>query len=358
MSESTMIGVEPLKAFGRTALSKVGVAEDDACLAIDVLVEADLRGVYSHGVVRLPIYVERLLAGVMNGAPVMAKRRDTPSTCIFDGDNGIGMIVGVRSMEVAIEKARRSGAPAFVSVENGNHYGAAAYFVEQAADAGMIGFSFTIGGINHMAPWGGREAMLGNNPFAIALPTPCGFNIVLDMACSVAARGKIIVAARNGDPIPSDWALGPDGQPTTDAVEALKGLVQPVGGPKGYALTLVIGLLSTMLSEAFFGSEVTHLYEDFENPQNVGHLQGALPIDLFQDLDRYNERIAKAVDEVRNTERAVGVDRIYMPGEREHLARVKALKNGVPFGTGVIDDLRQIGEKIGVPFDEIVFGKA
>ncbi len=358
MSETTMIGVEPLKEFCRQVLRKVGVPEDDARLSIDVLVEADLRGVYSHGVVRLPIYAERLRAGVMNAVPRMVTRRETPSTCIFDGDNGIGMVVGVRSMEVAIEKARRSGAPSFVSVERSNHYGAAAYFAEQAADAGMIGFSFTIGGINHMAPWGGREAMLGNNPFAVALPTPCGFNIVLDMACSVAARGKIIVAAANGTPIPSDWALGPDGQPTTDAVEALKGLVQPVGGPKGYALTLIVGLLSTMLSDAFFGSEVTHLYEDFDNPQNIGHLQGALPIDLFQDMDRYNERITKAVEEMRNTKPAAGVERVYLPGEREYLAREAALKQGIPLGHGVLDDLRQIGGKLGVPFDDIVSGRA
>ena len=157
------------------------------------------------------------------------------------------MIVGVRSMAVAVEKAAEAEAPAFVAVENSNHYGAAAYFAEMASERGMIGFSLTIGGINHMAPWGGREPILGNNPFAVAIPTPLGFNIVLDMACSVAARGKIIVAAKNGEPIPADWALGPDGLPTTDPVEALKGLVQPVGGPKGYALTLMIGLLSTML---------------------------------------------------------------------------------------------------------------
>jgi LDH2 family malate/lactate/ureidoglycolate dehydrogenase len=354
MSETRLIPEGPLKAFGRRALEATGMSEADARLSMDVLVEADLRGVYSHGVVRLPIYVERLLAGVMNPRPKMSVRRDKASTCIFDGGNGIGMLVGVRSMEVAIEKARASDAPAFVAVENSNHYGAAAYFAEQAADAGMIGFSFTIGGINHMAPWGGREAMLGNNPFAVALPTPCGFNIVLDMACSVAARGKIIVAARNGDPIPPDWALGPDGLPTTDAVEALKGLVQPVGGPKGYALTLVIGLLSTMLTEAFFGSEVTHLYEDLENPQNIGHLQGALPIDLFQDRDRYDARIEKAVREIQGTQKAAGVERIYLPGEREYLAREKARRDGIPLGQGVLEDLRAAGRSVDVDFDAVI----
>jgi LDH2 family malate/lactate/ureidoglycolate dehydrogenase len=354
VSDTKLIPEKGLKEFGRRALEATGINEADAALAIDVLVEADMRGVYSHGVVRLPIYVERLKAGVMDPAPRMEVRRDKPSTCVFDGGNGIGMLVGVRSMEVAIEKARASEAPAFVAVQNSNHYGAAAYFAEQAADEGMFGFSFTIGGINHMAAWGGREPILGNNPFAIAMPTPCGFNVVLDMACSVAARGKIIVAAKNGDPIPSDWALGPDGLPTTDANEALKGLVQPVGGPKGYALTLMIGLLSTMLTDAFFGSEVTHLYEDMENPQNIGHLQGAIPIDLFQDRDRYDARMEKAVREIQNTEKAAGADRVYMPGEREHLSREKALKDGVPLGAGVLDDLRATGKSLGIDFDAVV----
>lgn len=356
MSDTQLISEGGLKSFGRKALTKSGMSEEEASLAIDVLVEADLRGVYSHGVVRLPIYVERLRAGVMNPSPQMQIQRDNPSTCVFDGGNGIGMLVGVRSMEVAIEKARTSQTPSFVAVQNSNHYGAAAYFAEQAANAGMIGFSFTIGGINHMAPWGGRAPILGNNPFAIALPTPCGFNVVLDMACSVAARGKIIVAARNGDPIPSDWALGPDGLPTTDANEALKGLVQPVGGPKGYALTLTIGLLSTMLTEAFFGSEVTHLYEDLEHPQNIGHLQGAMPIDLFQDFDRYNARMEKAVREIQGTDKAAGVERIYLPGEREYISRENARRDGIPLGIGVLDDLRATGRDLGIDFDVEVSG--
>lgn len=356
MSDTHLVPEGGLKSFGRIALAKCGMSDEEACIAIDVLVEADLRGVYSHGVVRLPIYVERLKAGVMNPVPQMQILRDNPSTCVFDGGNGIGMLVGVRSMEVAIEKARTSKAPTFVAVQNSNHYGAAAYFAEQAADAGMIGFSFTIGGINHMAPWGGRAPILGNNPFAIALPSPYGFNVVLDMACSVAARGKIIVAARNGDPIPSDWALGPDGLPTTDANEALKGLVQPVGGPKGYALTLTVGLLSTMLTEAFFGSEVTHLYEDLENPQNIGHLQGVLPIELFQDRDRYGTRMEKAIREIQGTDKAAGFDRIYLPGEREYISREKARRDGIPLGVGVIDDLRATGRSLGIDFDAEVGG--
>ena len=231
-------------------------------------------------------YFERLLAGGTNPRPNMRVIRQTRTTAVLDGDNGLGHLVGVRAMELAIEKAAE-GDCAFVAVRNSNHYGTAAYYTEMAARKDMIGISFTIGAINHMTPWGGAEAMLGNNPFSFALPTDRDFPIVLDMACSIAARGKIIVAAKDGTPIPPDWASGPDGRPTTDPVEALKGFVLPIAGPEGYALTLTVGLLNTMFSGAAFGSEVGHMYENVQDTQNVGHLFGVLPIASFDDLPIY-----------------------------------------------------------------------
>jgi LDH2 family malate/lactate/ureidoglycolate dehydrogenase len=341
-----------LKAFGYAALEALGFEPGDARLAIDVLVEADMRGVHSHGVVRLPIYMERVAAGVVNPRPRMRRLRDLPATCVFDGDNGIGQVVGVRAMEVAIEKGKALTAPAFVAVERSNHYGAAAYFAELAAAEGMIGLSYTIGGINHMAPWGGAEPMLGNNPFAISMPTPCGFHVTLDMACSVAARGKIIVAAKTGEPIPADWALGPDGRPTTDPVEALKGLVQPLGGPKGYALTLLNGLLSTMLTSAYFGSEVTHMYEDLEREQNVGHLMGVLPIAAFCDMERYDTRMKKAVADIKSVARAPDVDEVLIPGEKETRIKERYRAEGIPLSAQVIEELRTSGRKVGVAPDD------
>jgi LDH2 family malate/lactate/ureidoglycolate dehydrogenase len=168
------------------------------------------------------------------------------------------------------------------------------------------------------------------------------------MACSVAARGKIIVAAQEGKPIPADWAVGPDGRPTTDPVEALKGFVAPVGGAKGYALTLTIGLLSTMLSGAGFGSEVTHMYEDLDRPQNVGHLFAALPISAFEDLDVYNRRMEKAVADIRGVRKAPGVQRIHLPGEREAILREQRRKAGIPIGAGLFAELNALGARHGV----------
>ena len=353
-ADTRRISEQALKSFGIAVLKRVDVPESDAVEIIDNLIQADLRDVESHGIVRLPVYVERLAAKATNPRPDIRLIRETATSAVVDGDNGMGQLVGIRAMQIAIDKAKRNGGMCvFVSVRNSNHYGAAASFAQMACPHDMIGFSYTIGGINHMVPWGGAEARLGNNPFAVALPAGRERPVVLDMACSVAARGKIIVAAKEGVTIPPDWAVGPDGQPTTDPVEALKGFVQPVGGPKGYALTLVIGLLSTMLSGAAFGSEVTHMYDDLERPQNIGHLFGVLPVSLFEDVAVYRERMDKAIGEMRNARRAPGVERIFLPGEREEISLAERRKNGIPIGLGVLAELTELGARYDVQLADL-----
>jgi LDH2 family malate/lactate/ureidoglycolate dehydrogenase len=350
MPEGTVLISEPaLKGFCSAVLERLDVLPADAVAISENLVEADLRGVESHGVVRLPIYAERLAAGAVNPRPDIRAVRETATSLVVDGDNGMGQIVGMRAMQMVIDKAKQNDCSCvFASVRNSNHYGAASHYAEMAVPHGMIGFSFTIGGINHMVPWGGAEPMLGNNPFAVALPAGEEMPVTLDMACSVAARGKIIVAATEGRPIPSDWAVGPDGQPTTDAAEALKGFVQPVGGPKGYALTLVVGLLSTMLSGAYFGTEVTHMYEDLENPQNIGHLFGVLPVHLFEDPTTYRSRMDKAIREIRGVRPRPGVERVYLPGERERRLLAERRRTGIPVGEGVFEELARLGTEYGL----------
>ncbi|MFC4170334.1 Ldh family oxidoreductase [Teichococcus aestuarii] len=337
-----------LTGFCRAVFERVGMPEAEAALCAESLVEADLRGVASHGVVRLPIYAERLERGANNPRAVPRVLRETRGTAVVDGDNGMGQVVGAWAMEVALRKARE-GEPAWVSVRNSNHFGAAAWFAEYATRAEMIGIAITIGGINHMVPWGGAEALLGNNPFAIGMPMRGAPPMMLDMACSVAARGKIIVAAKEGTPIPPDWAVDRDGVPTTDAARALEGFVSPLGGPKGYALTLTMGLLSTMLSGAAFGREVTHMYEDFARPQNVGHLFAVLPVTAFEDLDTYYARMETAAAELRGARKAPGVARIHLPGEREALLRQARLAEGVPVAAAVMEELVALGLRLGVP---------
>ena len=343
-----LVDCEHLTAYCRDLFAGVGMPAADAQLTAEQLVTADLRGVESHGVVRVPIYIERLRRGVIEPRPQCRIVRETPGTAVYDGGNAMGQVAGQRAMELAVRKAREHGDPVFVSVRNSNHFGAAAWFAEMATRAEMIGLAFTIGGINHMVPWGGAEAMLGNNPFAVAFPVRHEAPIVLDMACSVAARGKIIVAAKEGRPIPADWAVDREGRPTTDANAALEGFVAPVGGPKGYALTLAIGLLSTMLSGAFFGSEVRHMYEDLDNPQNIGHLFGVLPIATFEELGIYFDRIAKASEEVRGVRRAPGVERIHLPGEREALLAARRRRDGIPIGIETWRELAALAAPAGL----------
>ena len=347
-SSEVLVDADALIAYGRDLFIAAGMLREDALLTAEQLVTADLRGVESHGVVRMPIYVERLRHGVVAAQPVMRVVRETAGSAVFDGGNGMGQVVGQRAMELAVAKGREHGDPVFVSVRNSNHFGAAAWFADIAARSDMIGLVFTIGGINHMVPWGGAEAMLGNNPFAVAFPVRGGDPVILDMACSVAARGKIIVAAKEGRPIPADWAVNRNGQPTTDAAEALEGFVAPVGGPKGYALTLTIGLISTMLSGAFFGSEVTHMYDDFEHPQNIGHLFGVLPIATFESLGIYFDRMTKAAVDIKGVRRAPGVDAIHLPGEREARLARRRREEGLPLGAETWRDLVALGASAGI----------
>lgn len=349
-TDAPRVSEAALKRYCIDVLVRVGVPDTDARIVADNLVEADLRSVSSHGVVRFPIYVQRILDGGTNPRANVHVVRQTRTTAVVDGDNGLGHLVGVRAMEIALEKASE-GDCAFVSVRNSNHFGAAGYYAEMAARADMIGLSFTIGAINHMAPWGGAEAVLGNNPLAFAFPTSEGFPIALDMACSNAARGKIIVAAKEGTPIPADWATGPDGAPTTDAVEALKGFVIPLGGPKGYALTLAVGLMSTMLSGAAFGREVGDLYEHTATAQNCGHLFGVLPIAAFEDMEVYRQRMARAIADIRGVKLAAGYDRVYLPGEREHLSLIERRRHGIPLGPELARELAELGARHGVPLE-------
>ena len=343
-----LIAANELVTFCRDAFQAVGLPDGDAQLIAEILADADLRGVDSHGVVRLPIYIERLRRGAIATTPKIQIVRETRTTAVVDGGNGMGQTVSAFAMRTAIRKAQAEGEPAWVSVRQSNHFGAAAYYVKMACPFDMIGFACTIGGINHMVPWGGAEAILGNNPVAIGFPVPNQPPVVLDMACSVAARGKIIVAAKEGRPIPDGWAVDRDGVPTTNATKALEGFVTPMGGPKGYALALSIGLLSSMLSGAFFGSEVTHMYEDFANPQNIGHLFGVLPIAAFEDVKTYSVRIKKACHEVKSVRKASCVERIFLPGEREEILAEKRRDSGVPLPAAIMRELREVAGRLGI----------
>jgi LDH2 family malate/lactate/ureidoglycolate dehydrogenase len=342
------IAEDDLNDFCKEVLKKLDLPAEEAGIVSDCLVEADLRGVHSHGMIRFPVYVRRLQAGVFNPRPKIRVIRDTRTTAVVDGDNGMGQLVSRRAMELVIDKAR-DGDCAWVSVCRSNHNGTEAYFAQMALEHDMIGFCFSVGGINHVAPWGGAEAMLGNNPFAIAIPAGEQLPIVLDMACSVAARGRVNVAAARGESIPEGWCTDAQGRPTTDPHEALKGFVLPIAGAKGYALTTVIGMLSTMLSGGAFGADVTHLYDDFKRPQNIGHLLGVLPVSSFVEVAEFKRRMDKGIREIKGVKKAPGVTEIFLPGEREYRTLLERRKSGIPLAVGTVAELQQVSKEFGVP---------
>jgi LDH2 family malate/lactate/ureidoglycolate dehydrogenase len=350
---SILIAESDLTYFCVEVLKRLDLPAGEAEIVADCLVEAELRGVHSHGVIRFPIYVQRLQSGVFNPRPNIRVTRETRTTAVMDGDNGMGQFVSLRAMELAIKKAE-DGDCAWIAVNNSNHNGTEAYFAQMALEHDMIGFCFSVGGINHVAPWGGAEAMLGNNPFAIAIPAGEELPVVLDMACSVAARGRVNVAAARGESIPEDWCTDAQGRPTTDPHEALKGFVLPIAGAKGYALTTVIGMLSTMLSAGAFGTDVTHLYDDHKRPQNIGHLLGVLPVASFCDAAEFKHRMDKGIQDIKNVKKAPGVSEIFLPGEREYRTLVACRKSGIPVAVGTVAELQALSKEFGVPLPLMV----
>ena len=351
MSQDTLFPAETLRTFASRCLQAAGAPAVDAETVADNLVDAHLRGVDSHGVTRLiKIYVERVEAGIVNPRARPRVVQDAPGMALVDADNGLGAVAGTFAMNVCLEKARTAGA-AWVGVHNSNHFGACAYYTNQIAAQGMVGIALT-NAPPTMAPWGGIEPYLGTNPIGFSVPTRGGTPISVDMATSVAARGYVLLAAAKGEPIPAGWAQDKRGRPTTDAKEALEGTVLPMAGHKGYALALIIDVLSGVLTGAGFGRLIGQLYGDLEHPQNVGHLIGAIDIGHFIPLDQFHERIDQMAAEIRAIPRAEGVARIFLPGDIEAAKTDQRGRDGIPVAEPIRQDLAELGRRLGVPFPE------
>jgi LDH2 family malate/lactate/ureidoglycolate dehydrogenase len=344
---------DPLREFVTQVYQKYGMPRDEAAIMADHLVEADLRGVYSHGVMRVEPYVQRLKAGGMNPRPNVRVLRETVGTALVDGDNGAGQVVGVRAMEIAIRKAKEAGV-AHVGVRMSNHFGTCAYYAMMALPHDMIGFASTVGGTNIMAPSGGITPLLGNNPFGYAIPAGEERPLVMDLALSVVAKGKIVHAMKSGTPIPDTWAYNKRGQPTTDAREAFEGLVAPVGGYKGYGMAFVMGIISGLLNGAAFVHSVTDFYADLTEPQNAGHYFQAIDISAFMDPPEFRAKMDESIRAMHSAEKAVGFERIYVPGEMEWESREKKLQAGVPIAPAVWRELQVVAEQAGVPLPPTV----
>lgn len=338
-----------LLRFAHEALMRVGMPQKDAALVAESLVQANLRGVDSHGVGRLfPMYIQKLQSGQVNPRPRLRLIHNRGATALLHGDDGMGQVVAAHAMDLAIQKANTAGIAA-VGVRRSSHCGAAAYFAMRALSRGMIGIAMTSGTSNAMAPWGGTTPLLSNNPMAIAIPCRTCFPIVLDMAMSVAARGKIFLAANAGTPIPPDWALTADGEPTTDAAEAVKGLLRPVGDYKGSGLALVIGVLTAVLTGGAFGREILGFYENLQEPHNTGHLMLAIRIAHFMPLSAFRTRMDEVVHELKASKLARGATEILLPGEPEFLTARRRTREGIPIPDRLAAELDALAVSLDIP---------
>jgi len=329
----------------RRVWTACGMDADDAALLADSLVEADLRGVYSHGSIRLPEYARKLTLEGVNprGRPEVV--RDSGSCLVVDAHNAMGVIGATFAMRQAIARAEMTGIAA-VGVRGSNHCGAMAYLAMMALPSDMIGLA-TTNALPTMAPWGGAERILGIDPLGIAIPAGGERPIVYDAAFSAVAMGKIRVYQQRGDRLPEGWALDRDGRPTTDPAAALDGLLMPIGGYKGTGLAMIMGILSSMLSGAAYNRELGSI-ETGPLPGRDGHFVAAIKVAAFEDVGVFKRRVDGAIREARECRRAPGVERIFAPGELEFETRERQLREGVALNPVCLAELRAAARSLGV----------
>ena len=336
---------EALRTFCEEVLGAVGVPQNDARIVAASLVDADLSGMKSHGVTRLNDYLLRMEQGLMTPTTKIDIARETPSTALLDANDGWGQVVSERAVELVIEKAKEVGS-AWVGVRNSNHNGTAAYWTVKIAREGMVGIC-SMNTSPVMAAHGSRRPTLGTNPLSIAVPSSSGSPVVLDMATSKQARGKIILAAKNNDPIPEGWAITGEGLPTTDAKEALKGSVLPLGGPKGSGLAIMLDILTGVLTGAEFGAKMPRMYDD-PQPQRVGHMFSAISIEAFMPMTEFLSRMDEKELETRQGPPAPGFERVAMPGDGTHERMATHREDGIPLTAEVYADLLAAAERYDV----------
>jgi LDH2 family malate/lactate/ureidoglycolate dehydrogenase len=337
-----------LRAFSAAVLTASGVPDDDAALVADSLVQADLWGHQSHGVLRLPWYVARLRSGAMNARTDPAVLSDTGPLVLLDGRDGIGQVLTEHARRTAVERARAHGV-GVVGVRNSNHFGTAMYFTRRAAADGVVAV-LTTNASPAMAPWGGREKRIGTNPWSIAAPAPDGGVVAVDIANTAVARGKIYLAKNRGEPIPETWALTADGAPTTDPAEGVLGVILPMAGHKGYAISFLMDVLSGALTGSAVGTGVHGPYEA-DRPSGAGHLFLALDPDAFGERAGYEARVRTLIDEVKDVPLAQGFDEVFYPGEVEDRAEAANLAaGGVVLAEQSLADLHELAVATGVRF--------
>jgi LDH2 family malate/lactate/ureidoglycolate dehydrogenase len=364
---SVRVPVATLTDFMNDALARMGVPPDDARVVAEILLAADLCGVRSHGIAHLGMYHERIKKGLQRPVTRWTIVRETPTTAVVDGGNGMGMVVGKNAMRIAIEKARAHGIGA-VAVRNSSHYGIAGYYTRMAAREGMVGLSFT-NAHPSIAPTFGTEPMLGTNPIAFSAPTDEQFAFTFDAATSIAPRGSIEVAARSGTPIPAGWVMREDGSLPTDpthlidemnrneaALLPLGGSGETMGGHKGYGLATMVEIFSSAFQEGVFLSELHDTDKD-GNPHflSVGHFFLAMNVEHFVPLGSFRRTAGNIVRELRASRRAPGEERIYTAGEKSNAMASRVAAEGVEIPPGLKHSLDRLRTELNMRDHDLGF---
>jgi len=341
----TRAAPEPLTDFAAAVLEAEGVPAGDARLVARCLVEAQLWGHPSHGLLRLSWYVARIRSGVVDPAAQPETVADLGALAVLDGREGLGHVLAASAADEAVRRAREHGA-GVVAVRNSNHFGMAAHFTRMIAEQGCVGI-LTTNGSPAMAPWGGREKAVGANPWSIAAPAGKHGVTVMDIANVNAARGKIYAARERGASIPEGWALDAEGRPTTDPTAAVAGVILPMGGHKGYAISFMMDVLSGVLTGSSFATGVSGP-QQAERRSGCGHLVLAIDVAAVVDPGTFAERMEALIAEMKAVPLAAGFDEIFFPGELEDRSRARLEEEGIELPDATMEALERLASETGV----------
>lgn len=345
---SGRISFEQLKQFITLAMIRLGLPEGDAATVGRLMAEAELQGSDGHGVIRLLPYARRIRAGGLNLTPNITVVQERAGMALLDGDNGMGHLVMERAAHMAIEKAKTCGI-GWVGSRLSNHAGPASLYARMPMAQNMIGLYFAVGNANHLPPWGGLDMLLSTNPIAVAVPAGEESPVVLDMATTVAAYGKVKAKAQRGEMMPEGWMIDRQGNPLLDPKRAEEGFLMPIGGYKGYGLSLIVGLLAGTLNGAAMGKQVIDFNHDDVTTTNTGQAVMAIDLSAFGDVDAFKARVDQLVRELRGSERMPGVERIWLPGEQSHAKREANVRDGMQLPAPLRQQLDAFALELGLP---------
>ena len=343
----THLPITQAEEFIANALRANQVPAADAKVVAQLMIKSDLVGADGHGIFRLPAYIKRIRAGGINLNPNIHIEREQGATALINGDNALGHLVMNKAVELAIEKVKQHSV-CWIGSHYGNHSGAASVYVRRLAEQGYIGIYMAVGNANHMAPWGGIDLLLSTNPIAIAVPAGDHPIVLLDIATTVAAYGKVKVAAQKGESIPDTWMIDRNGQPITDPQKSSEGSLLPIGGYKGYGLAVMIGLLAGALNNAAVGKSTIDFNAHHDLITNTGQTIIAVDPSAFGDPEQFVERVITLVNDLKTSSRLPGVNQIRVPGDGAAKSIAQRLKLGIPISPELKESLNQCAKECGI----------